>query len=121
MTWIGIVSTLLKPIYIPTFTYGHLKNYVVNKGISTEFPLQGVRAPPQRSLVICEELREEPLVPCITRNQLRWLRHLVRLPSGRVLGMPNLEVERAGGPKAEQDRLEGLCVLVGLGEKERAA
>lgn len=35
--------------------------------------------------------------------------------------MPNLEVERAGGPKAEQDRLEGLCLLVGLGEKERVA
>lgn len=106
MTWIGTVSTLLKPIDIPTLTHGHLKNKAVNIGISTEFPLQGGRAPPQRSWVICEELREEPLVPCITRNQLRWLRHLVRLPPGRVLGMPNLEVGRPGGPKAEQDRLE---------------
>lgn len=114
-------STLLESIYVLTLTYGHLQNKAVNIGISTEFPLQDGRAPPQRSWVICEELREEPLVPCITRNQLRWLGHLVRLPPGRVLGMPNLEVGRPGGPKAEQDRPERLCLLVGLGEKDRAA
>ena len=37
-----------------------------------------------RSSVIPEGLRVEPLLLCVERSQLRWFRHLVRMPPGRL-------------------------------------
>ena len=37
-----------------------------------------------RSLVTREGLGVEPLLLCVERSQLRWFRHLVRMPPGRI-------------------------------------
>ena len=39
-----------------------------------------------RSSVIQEELGVDPLLLCVERSQMRWLRHLVRMPPGRLPG-----------------------------------
>jgi len=39
-----------------------------------------------KSSVIREGLGVEPLLLRIERSQMRWLRHLVRMPPGRLLG-----------------------------------
>ncbi|TKS65587.1 NLR family CARD domain-containing protein 3 CARD15-like protein [Collichthys lucidus] len=53
--------SIYQSIYVPTLTYDRV-----------------------RSSAIREELRVEPLLLRIERNQLRWLGHLVRMPPGRL-------------------------------------
>ncbi len=37
-----------------------------------------------RSSIILEELGEESLLLCVEKSQLRWFRHLVRMPCGHL-------------------------------------
>ncbi len=37
-----------------------------------------------RGAVVSEELRAALLLLCVERSQLRWFRHLVRMPPGRL-------------------------------------
>ncbi len=65
-----------------------------------------------RSSVTREELIVELLLLDIERSQLRWLRHLFRMPPGCLPG--EVFRERPTG-RNTQDTLEGLYLPTGLG------
>lgn len=53
-----------------------------------------------KSVVIQDGLRVEPLVFYFDRNQLRWFRHLIKMPSGCLLLKCSKHVLLGGGPGA---------------------
>ena len=84
--------SIYQSIYVPALTYGH------ELWVMTERTRSRVRAAKMsflaglslrdrvRSLVIREELGVDPLLLRVERSQMRWLRHLVRMPPGRLPG-----------------------------------
>ena len=87
--------SIYRSIYIPTLTYGH-KLLVVTERMRSRIQaaemsfLHGVAglslSDRVRSSDIQKRLRIEPLFLCIERSELRWFRHLVRMPHGRLSG-----------------------------------
>ncbi len=82
--------TICWSIFVPSLTYGH-EEWVMTKrmrlwiqvaemGLLRRVASISLRDK-VRSSVICKKLRVEPLLLCIQRSQLRWFRHLVRMPS----------------------------------------
>lgn len=71
-----------------------------------------------RSLVIQEVLKGEQLLPHVERSQLKWLRHLLRMPlgrlSGEVFGAYPTNMRPQGPPKpfwrASVSRLASECL-----------
>ncbi len=92
--------SIYQSIYVPTLTYGH-KLWVVTERMRLWIQaavmsfLRRVAGLSLRDRVrssdIQKELGVEPLLLCVERSQLRWLRHLVRMPPGSL----PLEVFRA--------------------------
>ncbi|KAK3548138.1 hypothetical protein QTP70_004870 [Hemibagrus guttatus] len=92
--------SIYQSIYVPTLTYGH-ELWVMTERVRSRIQaaeMSFLRRVAGRSLrdrvrssVIQEELGVEPLLLHIERGQLRWLRHLFRMPPGRLPG----EVSRA--------------------------
>ncbi|KAL1263714.1 hypothetical protein QQF64_006453, partial [Cirrhinus molitorella] len=87
--------SIYQSIYVPTLTYGH------ELWVMTERTRSRIQAAEMsflrrvvgrslrdrvRSAVTREELGVEPLLLHIERGQLRWLRHLFRMPPGRLPG-----------------------------------
>ncbi len=92
--------SIYRSIYIPTLTYGH-ELWVMTERTRSRIQaaeISFLRRVARRSLrdrvrssVTREELRVEQLLLDIARSQLRWVRHLFRMPPG---GLPG-EVLRA--------------------------
>jgi len=82
-------------IYVPNLTYGH-ELWVVTERTRSRIQVaemgflrreSGLHLRDRvRSSVIREGLGVEPLLLCIDMSQMRWLRHLVRMPPGRLPG-----------------------------------
>ncbi|KAK3558815.1 hypothetical protein QTP86_028745, partial [Hemibagrus guttatus] len=87
--------SIYQSIYVPTLTYGH-ELWVMTKRVRSRIQaaeMSFLRSVAGRSLrdkvrssVTWEELGVEPLLLHIERGQLRWLRHLFRMPPGRLSG-----------------------------------
>ncbi|KAK3566589.1 hypothetical protein QTP86_001091 [Hemibagrus guttatus] len=87
--------SIYQSIYAPTLTYGH-ELWVMTERVRSR--IQAVKMSflcrvagrslrdRVRSSVTREELGVEPLLLHIERGQLRWLRHLFRMPPGRLPG-----------------------------------
>ena len=81
--------SIYRSIYVPTLTYGH-ELWVMTERIRSRIQaaeMSFLRRVAGRSLrdrvrssVTQKELRVEPLLLHIERSQLRWLRHLFRMP-----------------------------------------
>ncbi|TWW53707.1 hypothetical protein D4764_0113540, partial [Takifugu flavidus] len=87
--------SIYRSIFIPTLTYGHelwvmtkrTRSHVQAAEISFLGRVAGLSLRDRmRSSAIREKLRVEPLLLRVERNQMRWLGHLVRMPSGRLPG-----------------------------------
>ncbi|KAK3571064.1 hypothetical protein QTP86_001311 [Hemibagrus guttatus] len=107
--------SIYQSIYVPTLTYGH-ELWVMTERVRSRIQAAemsflrrvagcSLRDRERRS-VTQEELGVEPLLLHIKRGQLRWLRHLFRMPPGRLPGE---------APGKTQDTLERLCLSAGLG------
>ncbi|KAK3542066.1 hypothetical protein QTP86_011367 [Hemibagrus guttatus] len=87
--------SIYQSIYAPTLTYGH-ELWVITERVRSRIQaaeMSFLRRVAGRSLrdrlrssVTREELGVEPLLLRIERGQLRWLRHLFRMPPGRLPG-----------------------------------
>ncbi|KAK3515996.1 hypothetical protein QTP70_000711 [Hemibagrus guttatus] len=87
--------SIYQSIYVPTFTYGH-ELWVMTERVRSQIEaaemsfLRRVAGHSLRdrvrSSVTREELGVEPLLLHIEKGQLRWLRHLFRMPPGRLPG-----------------------------------
>ncbi|KAK3552026.1 hypothetical protein QTP70_031588, partial [Hemibagrus guttatus] len=85
--------SIYQSIYVPTLTYGH-ELWVMTERVRSRIQvaeMSFLRRVAGRSLrdrvrssVTWEELIVEPLLLHIERGQLRWLRHLFRMPLGRL-------------------------------------
>ncbi|KAK3515128.1 hypothetical protein QTP70_007237 [Hemibagrus guttatus] len=87
--------SIYQSIYVPTLTYGH-ELWVMTERVRSRIQaaemsfLRRVAGRSLRDRVRSSDTREElgvePLLLHIERGQLRWLRHLFRMPPGRLLG-----------------------------------
>ncbi|KAK3506410.1 hypothetical protein QTP70_009330 [Hemibagrus guttatus] len=87
--------SIYQSIYVPTLTYVH-ELWVMTERVRSQIQaaeMSFLRRVSGRSLrdrvrssVTREELGVEPLLLHIERGQLRWLRHLFRMPPGRLPG-----------------------------------
>ncbi|KAF7648904.1 hypothetical protein LDENG_00150410, partial [Lucifuga dentata] len=85
--------SIYQSIYIPILTYGH-EFWVVTERIRSRIQAAEMKflcrvsgftlRDRVRSSDIWERFGVEPLLLCIERSQLRWFRHLVRMPSGHL-------------------------------------
>ena len=85
--------SIYRSIFVPTLTYGH-EGWVMTERTRSRVQaaemgflrrVAGVSLRDRvRSSVIREGLGVEPLLLCVERSQLRWFRHLVRMPPGRL-------------------------------------
>ncbi len=64
-----------------------------------------------KTLVIREELGVELLLLCNDRSQLRWFRHLVRMPPGRLPGEVFQACPAGKGPGADPGPGEEIIFL----------
>ncbi|TKS65499.1 putative uncharacterized transposon-derived protein [Collichthys lucidus] len=87
--------SIYQSIYVPTLIYGdelwvvieRMRSRIQAAEMSFLRRVAGVSLRDRvRSSAIREELRVELLLLRMERNQLRWLRHLVRMPPGSLLG-----------------------------------
>ncbi|KAK3508311.1 hypothetical protein QTP70_020019 [Hemibagrus guttatus] len=87
--------SIYQSIYAPTLTYGHelwvmterVRSRIQAAKMSFLLRVAGRSLRDRvRSSVTREELGVEPLLLHIERGQLRWLRHLFRMPPGRLPG-----------------------------------
>ena len=109
-------KSLDRSVYVPTLTYGH-KLWVMTKRIRSQIQaakmsfLAGWRAAPLE--IGWGALSPRRSLEHIKRSQLRWLGHLYTWTpsSGGVPGMPHREKTL----RKNQDTLEWLCHLAGLG------
>ncbi|TWW59340.1 hypothetical protein D4764_06G0008700 [Takifugu flavidus] len=125
-------------IFVPTLTYGHelwvmterTRSRVQAAEMSFLRRVAGLSLRDRvRSSAIREELGVEPLLLRVERSQMRWLRHLVRMPPGHLPG----EVFRAclsgrrppGRPRTRwrdySSRLVWECLGIPLDELEEVA
>ena len=80
-----------KAIFVPTLTYGH-EGWVMTERTQIQAAerdslrrVAGISLQDRvRSLAIREGLGVEPLLLCVERSQLRWFRHLARMPPGHL-------------------------------------
>ncbi|XP_051775984.1 uncharacterized protein LOC127526050 [Erpetoichthys calabaricus] len=87
--------SIYQSIYVPTLTYGH-ELWVVTERTRSRIQaaemsflrrVSGLSLKDRvRSSVIREGLRLEPLLLRIERSQMRWLGHLIRMPTGLLPG-----------------------------------
>jgi exonuclease III len=86
--------SVFKSIFVPTLTYGH-ELWVMNKRTRSRIQAAEMRflrrvagltlRDKVRSSTIREKLNVEPLLLQIERSHLRWLGHLIRMPSERLV------------------------------------
>ncbi|KAK5868011.1 hypothetical protein PBY51_012458 [Eleginops maclovinus] len=85
--------SVYRAIFVPTLTYGH-EGWVMTERTRSRIQAAEMRflcrvagsslRDKVRSSVIREGLGVEPLLLRVERSQLRWFRHLVRMPPGRL-------------------------------------
>ena len=87
--------SIYRSIYVPTLTYGHELWVVTERTRSRiqaskmSFLHRGIRLSLRdrvSSLDLQDRLRAELLLLHVQRSQLRWFRHLIRMPPGRLPG-----------------------------------
>ncbi|CAM4549683.1 unnamed protein product [Leuciscus chuanchicus] len=103
----AVMQSIYRSIYVPTLTYGH-ELWVMTERTRSRIQaaeMSFLRTVAGRSLrdrvrssVTREELRAEPLLLHIMRDQLRWLWHLFRMPPGRLPGKVFRACPKAGSP-----------------------
>lgn len=86
--------SVFRSIFVPTLTYGH-ENWVMTERTRSRIQaaemrfLRGIAGLTLRDRVRSSAIREglniEPLLLRIERSQLRWLGHLLRMPSNRLV------------------------------------
>ena len=120
--------SVFKSLYYPTLTYGH-EIWVLNERLSSRVQaaemryLRGVagvrRIDRVRNSVIRLGLGVEPLLQKVSRSQLRWFGHVLRMPSNRLVGQVYLAQPTGRRPRGRprnrwSDGMRRLCERVGV-------